>query len=175
MPSQNEDAVAFVEYMNGLTADATKWFSPRFKKNVGNWQVQQVQMGIGKTWNYRVRYTVPLDWCHSYDQREPLSAENRPIAQGGYVSCLLDNASAGALNAASGLRFQTTLSLTTEYFEHVPHGEVYVSATADKVGGRIGFATATLYADDSYSTALAKAVTTAKLSPAASPAGRSRL
>ena len=79
------------------------------------------------------------------------------------MSAILDNASAGALNAASGLRFHTTLTMTTEFFEHCPSGEVYIEAKADKIGATVGFATATLYADETYSKPLARMMNTGKL------------
>jgi len=56
------DARLFVDYMNGESADAVKWFSPEFRRSVGNWRVLEVQMGDNKKWNYRVCYNVPLDW-----------------------------------------------------------------------------------------------------------------
>ena len=53
-------------------------------------------------YNYKAKYTIPLSWCHSYNELVPLDHTNAPIAQGGYVTALLDNAISQALNIASG-------------------------------------------------------------------------
>jgi acyl-coenzyme A thioesterase PaaI-like protein len=85
------------------------------------------------------------------------------VAQGGLVCACLDNAMTMALRAASNDRFQTTLSLTTEYLAAVRPGFCWVEARATMVGGTVGFAAATLYRDQAMTVPLVRATSTNKL------------
>ena len=142
----------------------SKWFTQAFRQSVGNWEALAVRFDQNPIFNYRCKYNVPLAWCHSFRQSVPLGPQNQPVAQGGYVCALLDNCCAGALNAASQGRFQTSLSVTTEFLEHCPHGDVYISARCTKLGGTIGFATAVMHSDPGFtSKPIAKMTQTAKM------------
>lgn len=112
-------------------------------------------------------YDVPLEWCHSYDKTQSVGTKegdaNLPVAQGGLLGAIADNALAVAVHLASDGRFLTTLGLTLEMLRHVRPGPVWVSARATFVGSTVAFAEATIFSDEARSRPAVKATTTCKL------------
>jgi hypothetical protein len=101
---------AFIDEFN-LDSGSVKRRAPGFRASLGDYLLLDVGFEPGSAWHAVLRYNVPLDWCHSFDPSLPISGANAPVAQGGLVVGLLDNAMSTALRVASSGRFQTTLSL----------------------------------------------------------------
>lgn len=122
-----------------------------------------VSFDQGAAWNAIVRYQVPLDWCHSFDPSRPLSEGNMPVAQGGLLCALMDNAMTTALRVASNGRFQTTLSMTTEFLAPARPGFHWAQAKCTMIGGTVGFAVVSLFSDEARTKIVARATSTNKL------------
>jgi hypothetical protein len=143
-----------------------------FRKNIGNYYLLDVRLEENADYHVRVKYEVPLDWCHSFDPSLPIGTGNLPVAQGGLVGALLDNAMSMGMRFASNGRFQTTLSMTTEFLAPVRPGTKYAQARATKVGGTVGFAEVTLFDDEAMSVPICHGTSTNKLSKPAKKKAR---
>jgi hypothetical protein len=117
----------------------------------------------------KIRYTVALAWCHSFDPGKPIGEADEilPVVQGGLIGSFLDNAMTAACRLASGDRFHTTLSMTVEFLRAMRPGHTltctYAVARATMIGGTVGFAEVTMYRDEACEHAAARASSKGKL------------
>jgi hypothetical protein len=130
-------------------------------------QLLDVQFADDAGYHAKVRYTIPLAWCHSFNPDLPLGVEdgddNLPVVQGGLIGACLDNAMTTACRVASDERFQTTLAMTVEFLRGMRPGHVYALTRASMIGGTVGFAEVTMYRDEDCTVAVAKGTSTNKL------------
>ena len=160
-----------METANGADIPGTQRTS-EFLKNIGSPHFLDVMFDPAAEYHATIRYTIPLEWCHSYDPSQPIGTaegdDNLPVVQGGLVASCIDNAMTSACRIASGgpdgpSRFQTTLSITVEFLRGMRPGYVWAKTRAGFVGGTVAFAEVTMYGDEEMTRAVAKASSTNKL------------
>jgi hypothetical protein len=170
----NERRAKLIALTNTDTPEQLK--AVDFRESVGSYELLDVQLEEKADYTVRVRYTVPLSWCHSFDPAKPIGKNegdsNLPVAQGGLVGGLLDNAMSLAMRFGSGGRFVTTLSMTTEFLAPVRPGHAYAEARCTMVGGTVGFAVVTLFREEAMKNPICHGTSTNKL---AKPVKRARL
>ena len=151
----------YVERANAGVGQALH--TQKFRGSIGNYTLVDVDFDPAAAWHAVVRYEVPLDWCHSFDPSQPIGEGNAPVAQGGLLCALMDNAMTTALRVATGGRFQTTLSMTNEFLAPGRPGLHWAEAKCTMIGGTVGFAVVTLFADEARTDVVARSTSTNKL------------
>ena len=137
------------------------------RANIGSPHFLDVKFAEDAEFHAKIRYTIPLSWCHSFDTGASIGVkegdDNLPVVQGGLIGSCLDNAMTTACRVASGGRFQTTLSMTVEFLRSMRPGYVYAVTRATMIGGTVGFADVTMYRDEECTHSVARASSTNKL------------
>jgi hypothetical protein len=62
----------FIADMNGGSGEWSKRRADDFRAAVGHYHVLDVRVDPAAAFHARVRYEVPLAWCHSFDPGAPL-------------------------------------------------------------------------------------------------------
>eukprot|EP01043_Picozoa_sp_COSAG02_P055903 COSAG02_NODE_6553_length_3500_cov_1.405763_2_plen_176_part_00 len=155
------------QYVAQINAGGQKKRTDNFVATIGNPQLIDVKFDSAADYHAKIRYTIPLAWCHSFDPDKPIGTEdgddNLPIVQGGLIGSCMDNAMTTACRVASDERFQTTLAMTVEFLRGMRPGYVYALTRATMIGGTVGFAEVTVYRDIECTYAVAKGTSTNKL------------
>ena len=110
--------------------------------------------------NFRAKYVLPLDFCHSYDPNVEIGDGNEAVFQGGLLNGILDNAMTMGVQVVTQGRFLTTLSMTCQFIAPSRPGHAYAEVDVTKVGATIAFASVKLYSDEecTHLTAVATSV-----------------
>ena len=69
----NERRLKLIAQTNTDTPDQHK--AVGFRESVGSYELLDVQLEGEVAYTVRVRYTVPLSWCHSFDPAQPIGKD----------------------------------------------------------------------------------------------------
>ena len=108
-------------------------------------------MTEGSVYHLRMLYTIPIEFCHSYDPTEPIEGDNLGVCQGGLLGGLLDNCMSLAIGMVTGGRFRTTVQMSTRFLKPTRSGKVYAQAVVENTTGRTAYARVFLFSDLEFS------------------------
>jgi uncharacterized protein (TIGR00369 family) len=155
------------QYVASANAGGQKKRTSEFVASIGNPLLIDVKFDSAADYHAKIRYTIPLAWCHSFNPDKPIGIkdgdDNLPVVQGGLIGSCMDNAMTTACRVASDERFQTTLAMNVEFLRGMRPGHVYALTRASMIGGTVGFAEVTIYRDVECTYAVAKGTSTNKL------------
>ena len=154
------------QYVASANAGQKKRTS-EFVASIGSPLLIDVKFDSAADYHAKIRYTIPLAWCLSFEPDKPIGTEdgedNLPVVQGGLIGSCMDNAMTTACRVASNERFQTTLAMNVEFLRSMRPGHVYALTRASMIGGTVGFAEVIIYRDVECRYAVAKGTSTNKL------------
>ena len=117
-------------------------------KYVGSPEIIFANPNVSARVNFKAKYTIPLDFSHSYDASSPIDENNLPTVQGGLLQGLLDNALTMGINGCSGFRHVATITMSCDFLAPTRPGEVYVEVDVTRVTATVAFANARLFSDE---------------------------